>query len=157
MKYNASLYVDFIDQHVYENSPGEIIEDFEDGKCNFNLFGCWSWKFHSLYSVYSDAGLGDKPIWLTEFGWKSNEVGEAAQGANIVDLLTRLSARPRFEAAFIYELQDGDNFPDKWGMFHSDGSSKPVVQYLQNGYWNPIPTEAPPSQDPNPGHKKVPL
>ncbi len=84
-----------------------------------------------------------KPIWLTEFGWKSNRVGEAGQRDRIrelVEWLTGGAIDPFFECGenagwkwthvFIYK--DIDTSTESSGIYRGDRTPKPVVtDYLR--------------------------
>lgn len=85
----------------------------------------------------------NKPIWLTEFGWKSNRVGENGQRdriANIAGLWTFqwsiinyppfCGHIPKTALAFIYK--DIDTPDSSQGIMRANGTFKPVVTgYLQ--------------------------
>lgn len=85
----------------------------------------------------------NKPIWITEFGWKSNQVGEAGQRDRIHNIAERLTFEwslidypaycgdiDRTAIAFIY--QDLDTAQSSQGIYRSNRTPKPVVTgYLQ--------------------------
>lgn len=80
-------------------------------------------------------GSQGKPVWITELGWSSDRVGELAQRERIETLLDHLSRscdplRP--ELVMLFQLRD---FPqvESRGLFHADGSPKPIARlYLGN-------------------------
>ena len=95
-----------------------------------------------LYPLSAEApALARKPIWLTEFGWQSGQVGEARQREYVeqaLALLTGAGAWPRCDnignyritAAFIYKLQDSGG--ETSGLFRASGEAKAVVSdFLQ--------------------------
>jgi len=90
----------------------------------------------------------NKPIWLTEFGWKSNRVGEASQRDRIRNIVMAVSGQTcvnlcdicgpsgtvgcgfKFTHAFIYKGIDTPT--ESSGIFRGDRSAKPVVtDYLR--------------------------
>ena len=85
--------------------------------------------------------LATKPIWLTEFGWQSEEVGEARQREYLEQALTYMTGAAdwprcndvgnyRITAAFIYKLQDSSG--ETSGVYHSNGEPKAAVtDFLQ--------------------------
>jgi hypothetical protein len=88
-----------------------------------------------------------KPIWLTEFGWKSNRVGEASQRDRIRNIVTTVNGQScvsfcdicapssthcayKWTHVFIYK--GIDSATESSGIFRGDKSAKPVVtDYLR--------------------------
>lgn len=88
--------------------------------------------------------LRDKPVWITELGWPSDEVGEAGQAEKIENLLAEIAGpwqgidhpaycgrAPEETLAFLYKLQDGGG--ESRGIFTDTGQPKPVVRRLRSG------------------------
>lgn len=82
-----------------------------------------------------------KPIWITEFGWKSNRVGEAGQRdriRNIAKFWTREwglldypVACDIHKTALLFIYKDIDTPDSSQGIYRSNGTAKPVVsEYL---------------------------
>ncbi len=85
----------------------------------------------------------NKPVWITEFGWKSNQAGEAGQRdkiRTIVDGMTLSSeafwnpypcgATTRYTHAFIYK--EIDSATSSQGIYRSNSTAKPVTtDYLR--------------------------
>ncbi|MFL6197055.1 MAG: cellulase family glycosylhydrolase [Thermoanaerobaculia bacterium] len=85
----------------------------------------------------------DKPIWITEFGWASEFVGEAGQQQRITNFVESLTGsnfgasscgaglpssgykQNKFTNVFIYAIKDGSGFTR--GIFRPDNSAKPTV------------------------------
>jgi len=138
---HASQYIDILSQNVYEQDgeAEDITNQFEKGdyEClNISIFGwrpCLR-KRISLFRIYNNNGFGKHPVWINEFGWRSDRVGESHQAKYVVETLERLSRRPRFTNAFIYELQDDPRFKPKWGIMKSDGSPKKVYWRLRDTF-----------------------
>lgn len=96
-------------------------------------------NYENLAYVWNHApSLRTAPVWVTEYGWRSNYVGEAGQREKICNLTKMYTAVSEtlytdlddwdVRRAFIYTLK-GDNTR---GIFRDDNSPKPVVtQYLQ--------------------------
>lgn len=95
----------------------------------------------NLAYVWNHApSLRTRPIWVTEFGWRSNAVGEAGQRERIchvikfyTGLVGPFGTAPLRDwdvrRAFIYVLKEAGSSAS---IFRGDNSSKPVVtQYLQ--------------------------
>jgi hypothetical protein len=76
------------------------------------------------------AGQGEKPFWLTEFGWRSTSLGEERQAGYLYSVLDGATRRPWITKLFIYELRDTPQLPG-YGLLRLDGSPKesfPTVQ-----------------------------
>lgn len=129
--YEAYRYVDIVSQHIYEDRPRDIIEQFEDGNYECLWFVCWKNR-DGLHSIYRRAGFGNYSIWITEFGWKSNETGEERQGKYLVETLDLLARRRVFGAAFIYELYDDPRYTKNYGLLKNDGSPKTAYYALKD-------------------------
>jgi hypothetical protein len=95
-----------------------------------------------LYPLSAEAPtLAAKPLWLTELGWQSGEVGEARQRDYLQQALTLLTGAGdwprctnignyRITAAFIYKLQDSAG--ETSGLYRQDGEPKAAVSdFLQ--------------------------
>jgi hypothetical protein len=71
----------------------------------------------------------DKPVWITELGWKSNRVGEGSQRDRIAAMLAAWSGSclPHQPShAFIFQERDVPGAESR-GLFRSDGSPKSIV------------------------------
>jgi hypothetical protein len=69
-------------------------------------------------------GEGTKPIWVTEWGWKTNVTGEATAARYITQSLQMLdSLYPYVTVATYFVLQDVSGYTQ--GLFRSDWSAKP--------------------------------
>ena len=146
---HASQYIDILSQNLYEDEPEDVTNQFEKGD-----YECW-WIFcikkrDSLFKIYRKAGFENHRIWINEFGWRSDKVGEGHQAKYIIETLGRLSRRQRFGNAFIYELQDDPRFKPKWGIMKADGSPKKVYWQLRDAFKKvdsaPIITREEPSE-----------
>jgi len=95
-----------------------------------------------LYPLSAESPtLATKPIWLTEFGWQSAQVGEERQRQYLEQALTLMTGASdwprcanignyRITAAFIYKLQDSSG--ETSGLFRQNGEAKTAVSaFLQ--------------------------
>jgi hypothetical protein len=85
--------------------------------------------------------LATKPIWLTEFGWQTGEVGEARQREYLEQALTFATGAAdwprcdnvgnyRITAAFVYKLRDSSG--ETSGVYRENGEPKTAVtDFLQ--------------------------
>lgn len=123
--------LDFVTHHAYDvDGPQDVTKKLA-GK---TLFGdrpsLWDTVNPTLEEVLKYAGWWGKPVWLTETGWESDEVGDAKQASNLTGLLdewlTGRSGRSWIDKVFIYEMDDADT-PEKptWGLVRLNGTPKP--------------------------------
>lgn len=97
-------------------------------------------NYQNLAYVWNHApSLRTRPVWVTEYGWRSNAVGESGQRekiCNVTRIYTGLLEAAHTDLddwdvrrAFIYILKASNASAS---IFRSDSSAKPVVtQYLQ--------------------------
>lgn len=91
-----------------------------------------------LYPLSAEAPtLAKKPLWITELGWQSEEVGETRQRQYLEQALTQMTGvadwprcdnvgNYRITAAFIYKLRD-DAGPETSGIYRENGDAKAAV------------------------------
>jgi hypothetical protein len=96
-----------------------------------------------LYPLSAESPtLATKPLWVTEFGWQTAQVGEARQRQYLEQALTLMTGvgdwprcanigNYRITAAFIYKLQDSSG--ETSGLYRQDGEAKSAVSdFLQH-------------------------
>ena len=107
----------------------------------------------------------DKPIWLTEFGWHTSTILDAATWKNAVDeqtqayieqALVQVKQWPYVPVAIIYELQDEsadrNDRNSNFGLLRFDGTFKPAFEAFHRGALalsDPRPPATPESPDPD--------
>jgi hypothetical protein len=114
---NAASPLSAISIHVY-GTPAEIIGAGLEAR-----------------AIMKKAGLGDKQLWLTEFGWNTNNVSEQAQKDKMVAFLNLNSQQHVFDKFFYYRLTDGGKTltgsrPDMFGILRKDYSAKPILSAM---------------------------
>jgi hypothetical protein len=136
-----------IESTVYPDGPA--VDDVDVVSVHQNVLdadpsGEWLVRLLSrkLYPLSAEAPtLAAKPVWITEFGWQSAQVGEGRQREYLEQALTYMTGAAdwprcanignyRITAAFIYKLQDS---PDETsGIYRQNGEAKPAVsEFLQ--------------------------
>ncbi len=119
-------YIDIVTLHTYH----EDVHEFRE-------------KLGDLRRAVLRYGFANKPVWLTEFGWDSNEVGETAQGFRLAEALQLLARMPWIEQAFLYEMRDDPGHGPKWGLLRADGKEKPAFEEvratIERGFRPPEP------------------
>lgn len=81
--------VDVIGLHAYQRTPDAVERYVRE---QIRIFRAAGWH---------------QPVFVSEFGWRSAEVGEKKQGLYLVNTLAQLSRLPDVAGMAIYELQDG--------------------------------------------------
>jgi hypothetical protein len=69
-----------------------------------------------VHQAYADYGDGHKPIWATEFGWRSDYVGEQTQAANIRTAFETFHASGQVEQALLFTHVD---FVEPYGIWYA--------------------------------------
>lgn len=140
--------IDVITHHFYKEDPAGIYQAILDGEEGLG------WKTHSALREIVDAHAPGKPVWLTEWGWKTKPYGQFAgsggdseedQAAYVVETYERLTQVrmgtyagssndpwPALEKLFVYDWHDGVSEGELWtfGLVRDDGSPKPVIAAL---------------------------
>ncbi len=71
---------------------------------------------------------GSRPVWLTEVGWKSGDVGEWGQADRIYRLLQRIEDTPALDKVFIFHSHDAS--PNGHGLMYVDDGIHVKLSYL---------------------------
>lgn len=80
-----------------------------------------------IHRIMESRGQGDRPLWITEWGWSSAEVGEQRQAMFLKKSLEMLLTRFRYVSLAIYFL-DWDRPPQYYfGLFTTEFISKPAA------------------------------
>ncbi|MES1242819.1 MAG: cellulase family glycosylhydrolase [Acidobacteriota bacterium] len=123
--------LDLVTHHVYDSDGPKDVAKKLAGKTLFgDRPGLWDTVNPTLEEVLKNAGWWGKPLWITETGWESGEVGEAKQADNLTGLLDEwFTGRPDrgwIDKVFVYEMDDADT-PEKptWGLVRLNGAPKP--------------------------------
>ena len=137
---NASSFVDVVSFH--HNSRRED-EHSEKIACDIRD------RINNIIRRFNPKN-GWKPMWVTEFGWKSDQIGEVSQKTRTKNLLIEMGGGGygilrgyNIPRAFIYVLAtcDGDR---GWSLYRCDSANPPVPRYpkwiVSNYLWNlPFP------------------
>lgn len=78
----------------------------------------------SMYNHIVSIGYGNKPIWLTESGWASDDIGEQAQAELVTGMLAGMESRPWLKKFFYYQIWEGPT--DRAGLLRQDETRKPA-------------------------------
>jgi hypothetical protein len=122
---HASEDLDFLTHHAYGSDARQVTKRLEKETLFRNVPCLWWLVKPSLADVVLKTDHQRLPVWLTETGWASDQIGEERQAANYTGLLTEYHLSYWPERFFFYELQDdpGPGIP-AWGILRADGSEK---------------------------------
>ncbi len=109
--------IDIIGHHCYRKDPADLWRSLEGPS--------WPWEPKPVLDIVRKAGQGDKPVWLTETGWRSDRLGEGVQARDAVQVLDGLGQRPWLAKVFFFELKDSPGDPG-YGLARRDCSPKPA-------------------------------
>jgi hypothetical protein len=97
-----------------------------------------------VHNLMQQQGDGNKPIWVTEFGFSDCTaasalcVSDASQATYMAGSYRLLSHLPYVAVALGYNVRDTQNAPSDWnynfGFVHADWSTKPVFTTLQQTF-----------------------
>ena len=123
--------LDFVTHHVYDSDGHRDLGDRLDGSTVFGTRpGLWDAVNPSVEEVLKESGWWGRPVWLTETGWDTHNVGESQQaawlGGLLNDWLTGNPDRSWIQKIFYYELVDSPPPGLGWGILRPDRSPKPA-------------------------------
>ena len=90
------------------------------------------WNLPTVRDVMQWTGTEGKPLWLTETGWNTAQVPEAAQATYYEQVLVGVDTYEWLDKVFFYQLLDEPpDSPDRWGILRMDLSPKPAYEAYQ--------------------------
>jgi hypothetical protein len=123
--------LDVVTHHVYDrDGNGDVTRKLDASTTFGGDPDFWDLVPPSVREVLRYA-RATQPVWLTETGWASDEVGEANQSRYLVGLFSDWFGRPGeprwVRKVFSYELiDDGSDGVPRWGLLRPDRSPKPA-------------------------------
>jgi hypothetical protein len=127
--HNGKLPLDILSFHSYGSGTANPLGDFYFGR-NFKTF-------YQEIANYKDLDgrsiLGNNPVWITEFGWTSNNkpgtgVSENTQKDNYIAIMNEFESFPNIENVFLYDYKDDEN------VAGSEGNACGLVKNSSNKY-----------------------
>ncbi len=118
-------HLDVLTQHAYGSDHNKFIEKMEGVKLGDVVVK------DGIQQILEKSGLFGMPFFLTEYGYRSNEVGNGKQAQYLEESTQYLSNLGWVNMAVIYELHDDPNIPEKWGILKDDLKTKPAFQRLK--------------------------
>jgi hypothetical protein len=147
--------LDFVTHHVYDlDDPAGVVARISGTTEHGDDPSRWNDAEPSLEEVLRRAGF-DRPIWLSETGWRTTRLDEIRQAdlyRRFLDLWLTSPDRPaRLARVFFYELIDSHEprFP-KYGLLRASGRPKPSYAALRDfiATWTPAPGDSDPPNEP---------
>lgn len=132
-------YIDIITHHMYKD-PSETFTALDGSP--------WPWDPPSVKTIIQRAGQGNKPVWFTEFGWRTDQHSPATQARRLKELLEGLEQRPWITKYFPYMLHDGPT-GEKWGLMDHNLNHKPGMDAYRD-HIRTYTTAPPPPPPPPP-------
>ncbi|HEY8304213.1 MAG TPA: hypothetical protein VIG42_06455 [Solirubrobacteraceae bacterium] len=117
-------FIDGVSVHPYGDDPALPLAKLGGWK---DAFGNWAFQRIDTIRAKFLAHSVNVPFWITEAGWSTAEVSEAAQAQDYTDLAPQIVARPWIRALFPYCLREFDSTPNKESEFG----------LLKYGTWQP--------------------
>jgi hypothetical protein len=128
-------YYDVVTVHCYTKDGQTTINYIERGRWpGFLHWLSWllNWFYPGNQAIKAKLKKITKEAWFTETGWKTNVVSEEQQRQHYEDLVKYMNDQTIFERVFFYEIKDGLNAVDKWGVLRSDYSEKPAFEFIKS-------------------------
>jgi hypothetical protein len=85
----------------------------------------------SMHNTIVNLGYGNKPIWITESGWASDNIGEQTQANYLTGMLAGIPSRPWWKKFFWYQIWEGPT--DRAGLLRQDETPK-LAWYAYRDY-----------------------
>jgi hypothetical protein len=84
-----------------------------------------------IHSIMESHGQGSKQLWVTEWGWQSNQVGETNQATYTAQALNLIASTYNYVTLSTLFLQeDVDSY--SFGLYQSNGSERPAGSQYQS-------------------------
>ena len=115
--YELGVYPEIVAIHPYTKVGPDQFKQWDN---NFDDVGL-------IRRIMESHGQSARPLWITEWGWSSAEIGEQRQAQYLKKSLEMLQTRFRYVSMAIYFL-DWDRPPKYYfGLYSSDFISKPAA------------------------------
>ncbi len=111
----AGSSIDVVSHHCYKNRPANVFRELDRG----SLLR----RQPTVHEILARRHMLDKPFWLTEVGWRSNEIGQSRQAGYIISMLKGVQRSKWIKKVFIYDLRDSKQ-QIGYGLLNIDGSPK---------------------------------
>jgi hypothetical protein len=127
--------IDIVTHHAYEDSGLEVL-------WRLGAHGPLP-RWRTARGIMELSGVGDKALWLTETGWRTDRVSEEQQADYYVQVLMGVDALPWLDKVFFYEIVDDPRSLKEWGILRSDLTPKAAYYRYQDYIAAHSPSGAP--------------
>ncbi|MFQ6081977.1 MAG: cellulase family glycosylhydrolase [Candidatus Aminicenantia bacterium] len=134
--------LDVISHHIYDKrGPTYIFDKLENDQYLLEP---------SVIKVLQEEGVDNKPFWITETGWNTDEIGEEIQSKYYLEFLQGMRSRVYINKIFFYEIIDDPraNVPH-FGIIYSNYTPKKAYYTYKDFIAGKYPPEEPPPSDDN--------
>lgn len=120
----GSYPLDGVGYHVYVAQGADSTTADVASGVGANLDALWS-------TIAANEGAGtNKQIWISEFGWRADVVGDAAQAERFHSAFSAMQQQGHVALATYFTYKD---FPDNdWGVFAAGGTRRPSADMLDS-------------------------
>ena len=119
----AGDVIDIVTHHDYSDTGRAVLEGLGGP---FPL-----WQFRTPRGIIGLTGNANKPLWLTETGWRTDQVTQTQQADYYVQVLRGVNSATWLDKVFFYEIADDPRFPNQWGIVQSDLTPKEAYYRYQ--------------------------
>jgi hypothetical protein len=117
MLYEHDVYPDIVAIHPYTKVAPDQFKQWDNNFDDINL----------IHRIMESHGQSGRPLWVTEWGWSSAEIGEQLQAVYLKKSIEMLRSRFNYVSLAIYFL-DWDRPPNYYfGLFTTEFISKPAA------------------------------
>jgi len=115
--YAAGVFPDIVAIHPYSKVAPDQFKQWDNNFDDISL----------IHRIMESHGQSARPLWITEWGWSSAEIGEQGQAMYLKKSLEMLRSRFNYVSLAVYFL-DWDRPPQYFfGLFTSEFISKPAA------------------------------
>ncbi|MBI2011506.1 hypothetical protein HYS91_01935 [Candidatus Daviesbacteria bacterium] len=110
--------LDAIGQHIYINQwPSNSVLDTTAFLNYINYYQDVIKKWEGVFS--------NKKIWITEFGWATNNMSESQQASNLEKAFKIIKGKGVVDSALWFKLEEDPKAGLYFGLYRADGTQKP--------------------------------
>lgn len=108
--------IDIVTHHDYSDDGDAVLRGLG------GEFPLWRWR--TPRGIMELTGMSGKPLWLTETGWRTDQVTQTQQADYYVQVLEGVDSAAWLDKVFFYEMADDPRFPELWGILDSNLTPK---------------------------------
>jgi len=113
----AADRIDIVTHHMYDDTGFMVLRSL----------GAWwvpFWYTSTVRGIRALTGTTQKPLWLTETGWRTDRVTQTQQADYYEQVLNGVLGTEWLDKVFFYDLTDDPRFPEEWGILTANLTPK---------------------------------